>query len=86
VKVEKWAKNGQMVQNCYPLSPGRFVKLKKVAKNGLEGQNCYPLSSSGDSRARGTGRGARGTEKKPQGGTDSYDTLVNNTVKLSEAM
>jgi hypothetical protein len=19
--VEKWAKNGQMVQNCYPLSP-----------------------------------------------------------------
>ena len=22
MKVEKWAKNGQMVQNCYPLSPG----------------------------------------------------------------
>jgi hypothetical protein len=21
VKVKKWAKNGEMVQNCYPLSP-----------------------------------------------------------------
>jgi hypothetical protein len=26
VKVEKWAKNGQMVQNCYPLSPGIEVR------------------------------------------------------------
>jgi len=26
VKVEKMAKNGQMVQNCYPLSPGRAIR------------------------------------------------------------
>jgi len=33
VKVEKLAKNGQMVQNCYPLSPGRFWNNPKLKAN-----------------------------------------------------
>jgi hypothetical protein len=28
VKVEKLAKNGEMVQNCYPLSPGRYTSKR----------------------------------------------------------
>jgi hypothetical protein len=31
--VEKWAKNGQMVQNCYPLSPTRGTAHTRVDKN-----------------------------------------------------
>jgi len=29
VKMEKWAKNGQMVQNCYPLSPRCFALMMR---------------------------------------------------------
>ena len=29
MKVEKMAKNGEMVQNCYPLSPMRTPKVTK---------------------------------------------------------
>ena len=34
MKVEKWAKNGQMVQNCYPLSP--LGSLKNEADDHLK--------------------------------------------------
>ena len=51
MKVEKMAKNGQMVQNCYPLSP--IVQAGKFANN-KNAQNIYkthldfasPLASS----------------------------------------
>ena len=33
VKVEKLAKNGEMVQNCYPLSPGGRGTPKINCKN-----------------------------------------------------
>ena len=33
MKVEKWAKNGQMVQNCYPLSPTKDIRAVDVGKN-----------------------------------------------------
>jgi len=34
VKVEKLAKNGQMVQNCYPLSPARLKVFKLLVEQG----------------------------------------------------
>ena len=37
MKVEKWAKNGQKVQNCYPLSPGAHEVLSLYyGANGVE--------------------------------------------------
>ena len=45
MKVEKWAKNGQMVQNSTPLSPGNNIALSARGYAAPAGANFVVIGS-----------------------------------------
>ena len=47
MKVEKWAKNGKMVQNSQPLSPGDAATPKPIAtaKPSLHPRGTWPTAA-----------------------------------------